>query len=109
MQRLNGGAILITLGLFLFLALTSATGGKHTVVPGDTLWQIAYVHRVPVAELVAANQLPNPELIVPGQVLRIPPSAEPQTPPPAAGNSILHLVRPGETLSEIALRYGVAV
>lgn len=39
--------------------------------PGDTLWQIARRYGVSVASLAAANQISNPNLIYPGELLRI--------------------------------------
>lgn len=46
--------------------------GQYTVKPGDTLWHIAQRYGVTVNDLVAANNIPNPNLIHPGQVLTIP-------------------------------------
>ena len=45
----------------------------HTVVPGDTMWKLAVKYQVGTSEIIAANpQIPNPNLIYPGQVLNIP-------------------------------------
>ena len=45
----------------------------HTVVRGDTMWRIAVRYQVGVSELIGANpQIADPNLIYPGQVLRIP-------------------------------------
>ena len=41
----------------------------HIVVPGDTLWSIAWRYRIDVNELVSLNQLENPDLILAGQPL----------------------------------------
>ncbi|MFJ5924834.1 LysM peptidoglycan-binding domain-containing protein [Kitasatospora sp. NPDC092948] len=57
----------------------------HTVVPGDTLWDIAARYRVTLEALVAANTstVANPDLIYPGQDIVIPDGSAP-VPCPAA-------------------------
>lgn len=45
---------------------------KYTVKPGDTLTAIAAKYGTTVAAIVAANNIPNPDLIQVGQVLIIP-------------------------------------
>lgn len=48
-------------------------GNIYYVKPGDTLWSIAKVHQTTVAEILRLNpNLGNPELIYPGQGLRMP-------------------------------------
>ena len=49
---------------------------SHTVVPGDTMWKIAVKYEVGLSELKSANsEIRNPDLIYPGQVLKIPTTA----------------------------------
>ena len=51
----------------------SAGGRTHTVGKGDTLWGIAKEYGVELAALIRANpQIKNPNLIHPGEVVRIP-------------------------------------
>jgi len=51
----------------------SAATLSHTVVKGDTMWKIASKYQIGVSEIIQANpQIPNPNLIYPGQVLTIP-------------------------------------
>lgn len=54
----------------------------YVVQYGDTLMQIASRYRVTVKQIVAANHLPNPDLLEVGQVLEIP-APEPGEPGPA--------------------------
>ncbi len=52
-----------------------AMASTYTVVPGDNLWNIAvhfYGQGAHYRLIAEANHLPNPDLIFPGQVLRIP-------------------------------------
>ena len=68
-----------------------------TVQPGDTLFAIAGQFGVPLAALVEANpQIPDPDLILPGQRLRIPGIERER-----------YLIRPGDTLSAIAQARGI--
>lgn len=41
----------------------------YVVRPGDTLWSISRRYGVPVAEIARLNQLPEPDVLVPGQSL----------------------------------------
>ncbi|MCS6809877.1 MAG: peptidoglycan DD-metalloendopeptidase family protein [Tepidimonas sp.] len=56
--------------------------GYYTVRPGDTLYRIGLEHGQSWRDLAAWNQLPNPDRIEVGQVLRVVPPAA--TPEPAA-------------------------
>lgn len=56
-------------------ATATATGGPftaYTVQPGDTLKAIAELYGVTVQELIAANELPNPDSLTVGTVVRVP-------------------------------------
>ena len=55
------------------LAITTSAAMTHTVVSGDSMWKIAVKYQVGLSEIKAANpQISNPDLIYPGQVLKIP-------------------------------------
>ena len=41
----------------------------YVVKPGDTLWQIARKYGLTVSEIINLNQLVNPDMIYPNQVL----------------------------------------
>lgn len=92
-----------------------ATGGVYVVRRGDTLSGIARRFGVSQRALMQANSLRNPNFIWVGQRLRIPgrttASVVPTRPAPAPPSSArrVHVVARGETLSGIALRYGVSL
>jgi peptidoglycan DL-endopeptidase LytF len=81
----------------------------YTVQFGDTLASIAQAHGTTVQALLLLNpQIVNPNLIIPGQVIRVPVGIPiPPTGPPA--ELPVHIVARGETLFRIALRYGTTV
>jgi LysM repeat protein len=91
----------------------------HTVQPGENLTWIARRYGVSVASLAAANAIVDPSRIYAGDRLTIPGAAAPAvTPPtpapatpaaPAASQPRRHTVEPGENLTWIARRYGVAI
>lgn len=79
---------------------------------------IAYLYGVTVDEILALNPDVDPELIRPGQVLRIPAdtlaagsstSGEGGGSESTQGGFIVHIVRLGETLSSIAAQYDISV
>jgi LysM repeat protein len=74
--------------------LPLATGIKHVVVEGDTLYNLAIEYNVDFACLEAANkQIPNPDYITPGQVINIPNNCPPfqviQLPPTTSRISLV--------------------
>ena len=73
----------------------------YSVQAGDTLWGISKIYGVTIRDLVEWNGIRDPNLIRVGQVLRI------KDPAGASKGDILYRIRPGDTLSEIAQRYGV--
>lgn len=78
---------------------------RYMVKAGDTLLGIALAHHVSMAAIQLANGLGDSTLVRTGQVLSIP--------PPLAENEspywVVHVVRAGESLSQIARAYGVTV
>ena len=75
----------------------------YTVKSGDTLSQIALNYGTTVSSIVALNPIiKNPNLIYPGQQFVV------QTNSKSFGN-INYTVKKGDTLSQIALRYGTTV
>lgn len=58
---------------FAAIPVSAAPANTHTVQKGDSMWKIAVKYEVGVSEIISANpQVPNPDLIYPGQVLNIP-------------------------------------
>ncbi len=81
----------------------------HVVQPGENLFRISLRYGVTVAAIQAANGLSN-DIVYVGQQLVIPTSAGGATPAPAqppTPTGGLYTVRPGDTVSGIALRYGI--
>jgi LysM repeat protein len=85
----------------------------HVVVTGDTLYSIALHYGVSVNDLMAANNITNPNYIRVGQVLVIPLSGVTPTPTPTGQapqpTPIIYTVRRGDTLYSLARRYGTTV
>jgi len=96
----------------------------HVVQPGDTLDAIAREYNSSISAIVQLNNIANPSRIDPGMELKIPSAqgtpvgppaptatyAPPPTPTPLPTNApITYTVQPGDTLSQIAQRYGVSI
>ncbi len=83
---------------------TVAPGGIYTVQRGDTLSRIALRHAVTLNALMSANGLWSNTIYV-GQQLTIPGAGRSgSTSTSASGGT--YVVRPGDTLSKIAQRFG---
>jgi len=80
---------------------------QYVVRPGDTLSEIALRHGQSLARLRQLNGLRGDHIAV-GQKLRLTaPTPSPAPAPEPAGPTRIYVVRPGDTLSEIALAYGL--
>jgi len=92
---------------------TGAATGRITVREGDTLSEIADRQGMTVGQLMALNGLSKADHVEVGQVLRVTGKA-PATPaatqtPTYRKGASMHVVRSGESLSEIAEGYGVSM
>ena len=76
---------------------------NHQVVNGDTLWGIAEKYGVNVDELMKLNNVTFPDLILPGDVIKVP--ATSASPPPGGE----YEVQPADTLSQIAVRFNTSL
>ena len=98
----------LTFGIAVVLTLSLAAPAFahgpviHVVQRGENLFRIALRYGVTVNALAATNRLSNTSLIYVGQRLVIPTNSSPAP-------SGVHVVRPGENLFRIALRYGMTV
>lgn len=78
------------------------SNGRHVVMPGETVSELAVTYRVAAADIIALNDLERPYFIYVGQVLRLP---QPGQAPSVDGRT--HVVARGDTLSEIAAAHNV--
>lgn len=105
MYRIMTFSLLLSLIVILFGidSVVSAQQEQTTYVVqrGDTLRLIATRYGITWQDIAIVNNLPNPNRIYPGQVLVIPRSSVPVEPVPQ-----YYVVRHGDTLRLIALRYG---
>ena len=82
------------------------TAGRHVVQRGETLSQIARRYNTTVAELQRLNNLANASLIVAGQVIQLPSGTTGGG--TTTGGQQVYVVKRGDTLSQIAERFGVS-
>jgi LysM repeat protein len=91
--------------LLVLAAVTTAHAPSVlTIRPGDTLWDLARQHGTTVSELKRLNDLPGNGAIYAGDTLRLPGGSATSDGAKAGAGS--HVVRRGETLSHLAVRYG---
>ncbi|HHU82305.1 MAG TPA: polysaccharide deacetylase family protein [Firmicutes bacterium] len=96
----------IFLLVFLILVAMAVPGlaayRVYRVQPRNTVSQIATWYGLTGSTLAQTNRLPDPGFIIPRQVLLIP---DPVTGP----DEQLHLVKPGDTLQKLAVRYNTSL
>ena len=81
----------------------------HVVGRGETLFSIARRYGTSVEAICAANGISDPTRIYVGQRLVIPTTPTTNVPAAPAAAGTTHVVRAGENLYRIALRYGTTV
>lgn len=83
---------------------TNSTQYKTIIIPyGTTLSELAVEYNTTVAKLVELNNISNPNLIYAGDTLVIPTTSANNS------QSIVYVVKSGDTLSQIALNFGTTV
>ncbi|MEW6230317.1 MAG: LysM domain-containing protein, partial [Bacillota bacterium] len=88
----------------------------YYVQPGDTLWAISVRYGVPVYRLIEFNPETNANALWVGQIIIIRDGGNIWVPTPGnsggygapSGNRV-HIVEPGDTLWQIALRYNASI
>ncbi|MDO8616333.1 MAG: lytic transglycosylase domain-containing protein [Dehalococcoidia bacterium] len=103
------GLIVAAIAAVLAIAVAGAAqaeGLRHTVGADETLSYLAQVYAVTVGEIVDLNAIADPDVIFPGQVLRIPGFGGHASEPVAPG-ARSYEVQPGDTLSGIAAEFGL--
>jgi len=84
------------------LALADESPRHHPVASGDTLWSIADKYDTSVDELVKLNDIKYPDLLLPGQIIKLPDRETPTQP-----GMIEYEVQPGDMLSQIAVKFDI--
>ncbi len=102
---------LAALALAVLLPLPGLAQAQHVVKSGETLSEIADRYGVSVQRLMQLNGLKDADLVETGTRLRLPggSGSAPARSGGGASGGATYTVKPGETLSEIADRYGVSV
>lgn len=80
----------------------------YTVKRGDNLWNISRKYEITVQEILNVNNILNPNLIFPGQKLRIPLNKS-NLNAESNINTESYIVKRGDTLWRISQKYGVTV
>ena len=104
-SRGRGRSARRTLAALVVLAAVATAHAPSvvTVRPGDTLWDLARAHGTSVSTLKQLNALPGNGTVYAGQTLRLPGGGAKAV---RGGGTGSHVVRAGETLSDLAVRYG---
>jgi LysM repeat protein len=79
-------------------------GDAWVVLAGDTLSRIASAWGATVSAVAAANGIPDPNKIYPGQVIHRPESSAAAPPPAVSPTGAVYVVQAGDTVSGIAAR-----
>ncbi|MEW6623535.1 MAG: polysaccharide deacetylase family protein [Bacillota bacterium] len=102
MKRIVKSLLCIFLFLVIFNSDVIYAAQVHRVAPGESLFVIAQKYGVTVSEIVAKNNLRNPERIFPRQVLIIPGKQQQSL-------NNMYVVKPGDSLFLISQKLGVTM
>lgn len=86
--------------------LPELPNNSYIVKRGDTLWSIAKKYGITIKEILNENKIQNPNLIYPGQILKI--SITQDNPNDCTMNHIIYTIKRGDTLTGISERCGVS-
>ena len=89
--------------------ITNTGTVNYTIQSGDTLWEIARKYGTTVQEIASINNIQNPNLIYPGETIRILTNSTTTGEETRGTGDIIYTVQRGNTLSEIAQAYNVTV
>lgn len=92
----------LTAAALALIGLPASAEGDHVVVPGDTVSGLAATYGVSASRIIAVNNLDAAATIYIGERLTIP-SRSPQDP------AVTHIVVRGDTVWDLAAKYGVTV
>ena len=81
----------------------------YVVQPGDTLWDLAKKFNTTVDDIIELNDIENPDLIYPGEKLRITQSNVTQLSPIDDTIEVYYVVKNGDTLNGIARKFGITL
>jgi LysM repeat protein len=90
------------------LTILPVSGVLYTVQPGDTLSGIAAAFRVDLGPIIDFNYLDDADFISTGKELIIPGALPLPPAPPRSSSPVYYVVLPGDTVSGIAWKFGVA-
>lgn len=82
---------------------------EYTVKKGDTLSRIARLYGTTMQEIAQINGIQNVNLIFPGEVLKITTNSNIPGSESNSTNKTYYTIKKGDTLSEIAVWYGVSI
>ncbi|MSQ23271.1 MAG: peptidoglycan endopeptidase [Chloroflexi bacterium] len=88
------------------LTILPVSGVMHTVRQGQTLSEVAALYRVDLGPIIDFNYIDDADLIIVGKELIVP-GGRPLPAALARTAAIQYQISPGDTLSSIAIRFGV--
>ena len=71
-RRVIGGSFLCSIGAVLLASSTGLAAAPHTVMPGESLWSIAYANNLTTRTVAVYNGLPESSALVVGTTVYVP-------------------------------------